>query len=138
MVAGAHAIGRSHCISFVNRLYSFNTTTAQDPSLDPAFAAQLRKQCPHSSNAALVVPMNPAAPYSLDNSYYSNVLANRALFTSDQTLLSASSTAMLVSQNSRSPYLWLNRFADAMTKMGQIGVVTGNAGEIRTNCRVVN
>ncbi|XP_031495338.1 peroxidase 5-like [Nymphaea colorata] len=137
-LSGAHAIGRSHCTSFGNRLYSFNTTTAQDPSLDPTYAAQLRKQCPQNPNATLVVPMNPAAPYSLDNSYYSNILANRVLFTSDQTLLSSSSTAGLVSQNSRSPYLWLNRFADAMIKMGQIGVLTGNAGEIRSNCRVIN
>ncbi|KAF3785027.1 Peroxidase 5 [Nymphaea thermarum] len=104
----------------------------------PGPGAQLRKQCPQNPNAALVVPMNPAAPYSLDNSYYSNILANRVLFTSDQTLLSGSSTAGLVSQNSRSPYLWLNRFAAAMIQMGQIGVLTGNAGEIRSNCRVIN
>ncbi|KAI9110793.1 hypothetical protein K1719_018231 [Acacia pycnantha] len=47
-------------------------------------------------------------------------------------------TAEQVNLNARNPFLWMNKFADAMVKMGQTGVLTGNAGEIRTNCRKVN
>lgn len=82
--------------------------------------------------------MNPSSPGIADVGYYVGVLANRGLFTSDQTLLTDTETATQVNQNARNPYLWASKFADAMVKMGQIGVLTGNAGEIRTNCRVVN
>jgi len=136
---GAHTIGRSHCLAFRNRLYSFNSTTSQDPSLDPSYAAQLKQQCPEgSTDASLVVPMNPVSPAITDECYYTDILANRGLFTSDQTLLTNPTTAIQVIQNARYPFLWKSKFASAMVKMGQIGVLTGTAGEIRANCRVIN
>ncbi|KAM3381687.1 peroxidase 5 [Capsicum galapagoense] len=138
-LSGAHTIGRSHCGSFRDRLYNFSSTTSQDPSLDPAYAAQLKKQCPQgSTDASLVVPMNPASPTVTDVGYYTDILANRGLFTSDQTLLTNPTTAIQVTQNARNPFLWKSKFASAMVKMGQIGVLTGTAGEIRANCRVIN
>ncbi|KAA8542999.1 hypothetical protein F0562_021506 [Nyssa sinensis] len=36
-LSGAHSIGVSHCSSFSNRLYSFNATHPQDPSMDPKY-----------------------------------------------------------------------------------------------------
>ncbi|KAH0702922.1 peroxidase 5-like [Solanum tuberosum] len=138
-LSGAHTIGRSHCLAFRNRLYSFNSTTSQDPSLDPSYAAQLKQQCPEgSTDASLVVPMNPVSPAITDECYYTDILANRGLFTSDQTLLTNPTTAIQVIQNARYPFLWKSKFASAMVKMGQIGVLTGTAGEIRANCRVIN
>lgn len=138
-LSGAHTIGRSHCGSFSNRLYNFNSTTSQDPSLDPAYAAQLKLQCPQgSTDASLVMPMNPASPAITDVGYYTDILANRGLFTSDQTLLTNPTTAVQVTLNALSPFLWKSKFANAMVKMGQIGVLTGTAGEIRANCRVIN
>ncbi|KAL6127310.1 hypothetical protein ACLB2K_075351 [Fragaria x ananassa] len=138
-LSGAHTIGRSHCSSFSNRLYSFNATTNQDPSLDPGYAAQLKQQCPQgNTNPNLVVAMNPSSPFTNDVAYYADILANRGLFTSDQTLISNSATANQVNQNARNPFLWNNKFAAAMVKMGRLGVLTGNAGEIRANCRVIN
>ncbi|CAN4085615.1 unnamed protein product [Withania somnifera] len=138
-LSGAHTIGRSHCRSFNDRLYNFSSTRSQDPSLDPAYAAQLKQQCPQdSTDVSLVVPMNPASPAITDVGYYTDILANRGLFTSDQTLLTNPTTAIQVTQNARSPFLWKSKFAIAMVKMGQIGVLTGRDGEIRANCRVIN
>ncbi|KAF5181049.1 Peroxidase [Thalictrum thalictroides] len=138
-LSGAHTIGRSHCTSFSNRLYSFNFTSKEDSSLDPIYLNQLQQQCPEGSNdPSLVVPMNPASPITMDISYYGDILANRGLFTSDQTLISNLATAQQVAENSRNPFLWNSKFAAAMVKMGQIGVLTGTAGEIRLNCRVPN
>lgn len=139
MYAGAHTIGRSHCSAFSKRLYNFSSTSIQDPSLDPSYAALLRRQCPQgNTNQNLVVPMDPSSPGTADVGYYNDILASRGLFTSDQTLLTNIGTARKVHQNARNQYLWSNKFADAMVKMGQISVLTDNAGEIRTNCRVVN
>lgn len=91
-----------------------------------------------STDPNLVVPMDPPTPTITDTSYYAGILANRGLFTSDQTLLDDGMTANEVIQNARSPFLWNNKFAAAMVKMGRIGVLTGNTGEIRANCRAIN
>lgn len=103
------------------------------------YAAQLKQQCPQDgTNPNLVVPMNPGSPSIADTGYYIDILRNRGLFTSDQTLLSDPATASQVNQNAKTPNLWKTNFAAAMVKMGQIGVLTASAGEIRANCRVVN
>ncbi|XP_057527665.1 peroxidase 5-like [Amaranthus tricolor] len=139
ILSGAHTIGRAHCTSFSDRLYSFNSESAQDPTIYPGYAAQLKQQCPPgTAGANIVVPMDPISPSISDTAYYWNILNNRGLFTSDQTLVSDYATANLVNQFANDPYSWGNKFADAMVKMGQIGVLTGRLGEIRKNCRAVN
>ncbi|KAJ8650276.1 hypothetical protein MRB53_003299 [Persea americana] len=138
-LSGAHTIGRSHCTSFSNRLYNFNSTMSQDPSLDPNYTAQLKQQCPQgSTDPNLVVPMDPNTPNSMDTSYYQNIRLNRGLFTSDQTLLTHAATLNQVSENAANPFVWRENFAAAMVKMGQMSVLTGSVGEIRLNCRVIN
>lgn len=137
--AGAHTIGQAHCTSFSNRLYNFSTNSAQDPSIHPAYAAQLQRQCPSgNAGANIVVPMDPISPTVSDTAYYRLILNNRGLFTSDQTLLSDAGTASLVTRYARDPRFWGRKFADAMVAMGRVGVLTGNKGEIRADCRVVN
>ncbi|KZV45258.1 peroxidase 5 [Dorcoceras hygrometricum] len=67
-LSGAHTIGRSHCTSITNRLYNFNSTTGQDPTLDPIYAnLELKPACPQgSTNPNLVVPMDPFSPATSD------------------------------------------------------------------------
>ncbi|KAK4571021.1 hypothetical protein RGQ29_029745 [Quercus rubra] len=138
-LSGAHTIGRSHCTSFSYRLYNFNGTKGQDPSLDLIYASWLKRLCPQgNTNPNLVVPMDPSSPGSTDVGYYINVLANRGLFTSDQTLMTNTAAANQMNQSKRNPLLWRSKFAAAMVKMGQLDVLTGNVGEIRSNCRVIN
>ncbi|GFY84006.1 peroxidase superfamily protein [Actinidia rufa] len=128
-LSGAHTIGRSHCTSFTTRLYNFNATTNQDPSLDPLYASQLRQQCPQGSTIPnLVVPMNPGSSATMDSGYYMDVVANRGLFTSDQILLTNQDTADQVNQNAMNVFLWRRKLAAAMMKMGQIGVITDDTG----------
>ena len=110
----------------------------QDPSLDPKYAAILKQQCPQgSTNPNLVVPMT-SSPSITDAGYYADILANRGIFTSDHTLLTSPATANQVAQNARNPMQWKAKFAAAMVKMGHLEVLTGTAGEIRANCRVIN
>ena len=136
---GAHTIGRSHCTSFSNRLYNFNGTNSQDPSLDAMYASRLKQKCPQgSTDANLVVPMNPSSPSTTDVGYYIDVLSNRGLFTSDHTLLTNPATASQVKQNAGDTLSWKTKFSAAIVKMGKLDVLTGSAGEIRTNCRVIN
>ncbi|XP_073000772.1 peroxidase 5-like [Typha latifolia] len=138
-LSGAHTIGVSHCSTFSSRLYGFNSSVSQDPSLDSSFATNLTKQCPQGkSNASLAVPMDPISPNLFDTSYYRNLLVNRGLLTSDQTLMSSDTTAALVKQKADNSSMFLINFGAAMVNMGQIQVLTGSNGEVRRNCRVIN
>ncbi|KAI3519409.1 hypothetical protein L1887_08498 [Cichorium endivia] len=137
-LSGAHTIGRSHCTSFAARLYSYSATVKQDPSLDAFYATQLMQQCPQGSGPDSVVQMNPTSPTITDVGYYIDILTSKGLFTSDQSLLTTTSTANQIARYAINPLLWKTDFAAAMVKMGQIRVLTASQGEIRLKCRVIN
>ncbi|KAK7273557.1 hypothetical protein RIF29_14613 [Crotalaria pallida] len=136
---GAHSIGVSHCSSFSNRLYSFNDTNPQDPSMDPSYAEYLKTKCaPPPSSTDPTVDLDAITPIRLDNKYYEGLLCHRGLLTSDQTLLSSESTTETVLSNANNGASWAVKFAEAMVHMGSIDVLTGSDGEIRTDCSFVN
>lgn len=137
-LSGAHSIGVSHCSSFSPRLYAFNSTHPQDPSIDPQFAAFLKTKCPQGSSNDPIVFLDNVTPTRLDNQYYKNLKYKRGLLTSDQTLEGSPETANTVTMNAKNYRAWSAKFAAAMVRMGSIEVLTGNQGEIRKKCRVVN
>ena len=141
-LSGAHSIGDSHCSSFSKRLYSFNKTFAQDPSMDPSYASFLKTKCPRQLNTRTspdpLVPFDPVTPNQLDNNYYKNLKSSRGLLASDQVLWNSILTRKLVKENVNLPRTWAAKFAAAMVHMGSIDVLTGKQGEIRKNCRIVN
>ncbi|XP_057866572.2 peroxidase 5 [Cryptomeria japonica] len=138
ILSGAHSVGVSHCSSFSPRLYNFSNTGAADPSLDPKLVKHLKYECPPTPPVHRTVPMESITPTKLDNLYYSGLLKNRGLFTSDQTLLTNPDTLKVVKISSSDPSVWKEKFAKAMVKMGTIQVLTGSQGQIRKNCRLVN
>lgn len=142
-LSGAHSIGISHCSSFTARLYNFNSTHGQDPSMNPKLARLLKTRCLPPSKASKMqidpaVPLDIRGPYHLDAKYYENLMKGRGLLTSDQTLVENPWTAGLVAGHALSPDAWKEEFAAAMARMGRVDVVTGDEGEIRRSCRVVN
>ncbi|KAK1649822.1 hypothetical protein QYE76_067627 [Lolium multiflorum] len=134
VLSGAHTIGVSHCSSFVS------DRLAVPSDINAALAGILRRQCPANPTAANdpTVNQDVVTPNALDNQYYKNVLAHKVLFTSDAALLTTPATTQMVLDNANIRGLWEDKFNKAMVKMGAIGVKTGNQGEIRRNCRVVN
>ncbi|CAA2961542.1 peroxidase 5-like [Olea europaea subsp. europaea] len=137
-LSGAHSIGISHCSSFSKRLYNFSSTQGQDPSLDPMFAIALKRKCPPNAANDQTVPLDVQTPNRLDNKYYKNLKNHQGVLTSDQTLMNSPSTAGIVRENAKNEMAWKHKFAAAMVKMGYIDVLSGNQGEIRKNCRIVN
>ncbi|KAE8010377.1 hypothetical protein FH972_006751 [Carpinus fangiana] len=101
-----------------NRLYSFNATHSQDPSMDPIFARHLKAKCPPPSNSGNgrdpAVPLDVLTPNKLDNKYYKDLKNRHGLLTSDQTLLSSPSTAAIVRNNAKNDAAWAKKFAAAM------------------------
>lgn len=139
-LSGAHSIGVSHCSAFSNRLYSFNKTYDQDPSLDPEYAKWLKTKCPppQSSSKNPTVALDVLTPNYLDNKYYVQLKYGRGLLISDQTLFDSSVTEEVVLDNARDGAKWAAKFVKAMVHMGYIDVITGYGGEIRKYCSYVN
>ncbi|XP_059454046.1 peroxidase 12-like [Corylus avellana] len=132
-LSGGHTIGLAHCSAFIERLYP-----TQDPTMDKSFAADLKKDvCPTTdSNNTTVEDIR--TPDKFDNKYYVNLVNRQGLFTSDQDLYTDSRTKDIVTSFAVNEHLFFEQFAKSMIKMGQLTVLTGNAGEIRANCSVRN
>ncbi|KAF8406348.1 hypothetical protein HHK36_008435 [Tetracentron sinense] len=139
VLSGGHTIGFAQCITFQNRLFNFSGTGKPDPTLDSDLQEDLRSRCPNGggSNSKLA-PLDPVTVYKFDNTYYKNLRNNMGLLQSDQTLLTNSITAAMVRIYGMFPSVFARDFGDSMVKMANIGVLTGQDGEIRRNCRVMN
>ncbi|TYI49030.1 hypothetical protein E1A91_D12G007500v1 [Gossypium mustelinum] len=137
VLSGGHTIGVGHCNTFSNRLYNFTGRSNQDPSLNPTYASFLKTQCENLSDNTTFVPMDPGSALTFDNNYYVTVKQNKGLFQSDAALLANKGSRKIVDELLDSKKFF-TEFAQAMKRMGAIGVVTGNEGEIRKKCFVVN
>ncbi|XAR57819.1 Peroxidase [Bertholletia excelsa] len=136
VLSGAHTIGFAQCFTFKSRLFNFSGSGNPDPTLDASLLSNLRTLCANSdSNLA---PLDPVTTSRFDNVYYKNLLSSTGLLQSDQALVGDNRTADMVNNYSKYPYLFAKDFGVSMVKMGNIGVLTGQKGEIRKNCRVVN
>ncbi|KAF7809801.1 Peroxidase 10 [Senna tora] len=140
VLSGAHTFGFAQCFTFKPRLFNFGGSPGKsDPSLDSSFVQILQKLCPNQDDSDnKLAPLDSVTTNRFDNMYYRNLVNNSGLLQSDQALLGDNTTASLVVNYSRYPFLFLRDFAASMEKMGRIGVLTGQQGEIRKNCRVIN
>ncbi|KAK1264306.1 Peroxidase 12 [Acorus gramineus] len=131
-LSGAHTFGIGHCPAFTPRLYP---TT--DPTMDESFASRLRVTCP-KTDSPNSTPLDVRTPDAFDNKYYVNLKNRQGLFTSDQGLQNDARTRGIVNQFATDQMAFFERFVVGMVKMGQLGVLTGNQGEIRRRCGVRN
>ncbi|KAL6629404.1 hypothetical protein ACP70R_029169 [Stipagrostis hirtigluma subsp. patula] len=132
-LSGAHTIGLARCQTFRGRIYN-------DRNIDRQFAKQLKASCPaaQGSGDGNLAPLDVQTNHTFDNAYYGNLLLQRGLLHSDQELFNGGSQDSLVQQYSWNSGLFFSDFAAAMVKMGNIGVLTGTAGQIRATCSAVN
>ncbi|KAK4423420.1 Lignin-forming anionic peroxidase [Sesamum alatum] len=131
-LSGAHTIGQSQCFLFRDRIYSNGT------DIDAGFASTRRRQCPQNGGDGNLAPLDLVTPNSFDNNYFKNLMQRKGLLQSDQVLFSGGSTDSIVSEYSRSPQTFASDFANAMIKMGEIELLTGQNGIIRRVCSAVN
>ena len=62
----------------------------------------------------------------------------QGVFTSDQDLLTDKRTKGLVNAFALNQTLFFEKFVNAVVKLSQLDVLTGNEGEIRAKCNVIN
>ncbi|KAL3675919.1 hypothetical protein R1sor_025867 [Riccia sorocarpa] len=139
VLSGAHTIGKSHCNGILPHIYNFtggDNETDIDPTLNPDFAKFLKKNCPFG-NRTNSIPIDFTAG-KFDNAYYQSVLNGRGVFTSDSALVTTTLGKGIVSSFAKGNSTFFKEYADAMVKMGNLGVLTGSQGEIRRKCQFVN
>lgn len=129
--SGAHTFGRAHCGTFFNRL------SPLDPTMDKTLANILTSTCP-DANSQNTANLDVRTPTTFDNKYYVDLMNQQGVFTSDQDLFNDRRTKGLVTSFANDQNLFFEKFANAMTKMSQLGVLTGNQGEVRSKCNAVN
>ncbi|KRH70265.1 hypothetical protein GLYMA_02G079800v4 [Glycine max] len=115
--------GTHTCGTFFNRL------SPLDPNIDKTLAKQLQSTCP-DANSGNTANLDIRTPTLFDNKYYLDLMNRQGVFTSDQDLLSDKRTKALT--------LFFDKFVDATIRLSQLDVLTGNQGEIRAKCNVVN
>jgi len=137
-ISGAHTLGFSHCSRFADRIYRFNSRNRIDPTLNLQYAMQLRQMCPVNVDPRIAINMDPTTPRQFDNAYYQNLKNGKGLFTSDQILFTDSRSKGTVNLFASNNAAFQQAFVTAITKLGRVGVLTGNQGEIRRDCSRVN
>lgn len=121
-------------------MYNFNNTGKPDPTLNTTYLKELSKICPQNGTGTNLTNLDPITPNKFDKKYYSNLKSGKGLFQSDQELFSTpdADTISIVNKFSRNKNAFFDSFKVSMIKMGNIGVLTGNEGEIRKQCNFIN
>ncbi|XP_075636050.1 peroxidase N-like [Castanea sativa] len=142
-LSGSHTIGLARCVAFSNRLFNFENTGRPDSTMDPYLLYQLRKLCPEKGDQNKTTLLDQYTEGRgciniFDNHYFQNLLDGESVLSSDQALLSSSKTSYWVQIYNDDNDRFLDDFADAMIRMGNISPPSGSRGQIRKNCRRVN
>ncbi|KAL3626784.1 hypothetical protein CASFOL_029356 [Castilleja foliolosa] len=138
VLSGGHTLGFAHCFTFKQRLFDSDGLGNPDPTLDISLLSKLRGSCPNQNDSDTnLVPFDSSSS-RFDNSYFKSLVNKSGLLQSDQALMGDNKTAAIVLSYIKFPFLFANDFATSMVKMSNIGVLTGQQGDIRKNCRVVN
>ena len=141
VLIGAHSIGGAHCDVLKDRLYNYKQSGKPDPVLNLNFLNELQGICklPPPGLPVLGEIVNfDATPTVLDNLFYKNLLQKKSLLTSDQQMADDPRTAPVVQKLADNPQLFTNMFAEAISRMAAMNVITGNNGQVRRICRSTN
>eukprot|EP00250_Pteridium_aquilinum_P004268 c14492_g1_i1 orf=227-1435(-) len=140
---GAHTVGVALCGFFNDRLFNFRGTGGADPNMNPVLVTRLSTVCPNpfftESDADPPIHLDQATPSLFDSAYFHQLVAGNGILQIDQEIVADPSTATLV-HNFTSPQAFFPAFVKAITKMANIGVITGTSalGEVRLKCNVSN
>uniref|UniRef100_A0ACD5Y5N6 Uncharacterized protein n=1 Tax=Avena sativa TaxID=4498 RepID=A0ACD5Y5N6_AVESA len=138
LLTAAHTIGTTACFFVKDRLYNYRGGTGSDPSIPPAFLSELKARCaPGDFNKRL--PLDRGSEGRFDDSIYRNIRAGLVPIASDAALDASNATAALVAAYlGAASSSFAQDFVGAMLKMGTIGAITGEFGEVRDVCSSFN
>jgi len=137
-LSGAHTIGRVNCRFVLND--QLNSSTNAKFGFDPIFHQSNIDACSVPENQTKFLNLDHTTPDFFDNWYYKNLLNGEGILGSDQTLFHTVGgiSQPLVAEYASDPAAFAAQFALSSIKMGNISPLTGEEGEIRLNCALVN
>ncbi|KAM0864570.1 hypothetical protein ACQ4PT_043825 [Festuca glaucescens] len=133
VLSGAHTLGYSRCVFYRDRIYNETGT------LDPSYAASLDARCPPTGEDEPLASLDDT-PTTMDTDYYQGLMQGHALLHTDQQLYRGrgGDSDRLVRYYAENPDKFSEDFGAAMLKLGGLRPLTGEEGEVREDCRVVN
>ncbi|KAI4303305.1 hypothetical protein MLD38_038952 [Melastoma candidum] len=143
-LSGSHTMGKARCLSFRQGIYDPNSERLHHyhhhRRYKTTFRQILRSICPETGRDNRPAALDYSTQFLFDNHYYINVLQGRGLLPSDNVLLAEEEhgIASLVWEYAYNRGAFFRDFAKSMVKMGNMGVLIGEQGEIRRNCRLIN
>ncbi|KAF8017726.1 hypothetical protein BT93_H2811 [Corymbia citriodora subsp. variegata] len=136
-LSGAHTMGKARCPTFRSRLAGSFPSTSPEVNLD--FLMSLQQLCSGPNSNSTLAELDLATPATFDNQYYVNLVSGEGLLQSDQVLFTGDDqTRQIVESYAEDPMTFFEDFKSSMVRMGSLGLLTGQEGEIRRNCRSVN
>ncbi|XP_004248945.1 peroxidase 43-like [Solanum lycopersicum] len=139
LLSAAHTIGTTACFFMTKRLYNFSPYKGSDPLINPTFLHELKSTCPQNGDVNVRLSMDRGSGETFDSQILQNIRSGFAVLQSDANLYNDETTRRVVDSYFAflSPFLGTSfqaDFANAMVKMGRIGVLTGSQGTIRRVC----
>ncbi|KAH6813515.1 peroxidase superfamily protein [Perilla frutescens var. frutescens] len=143
LLTAAHSIGTTACFFMNHRLYNFPADGGSDPSIKPAFLPELKSTCPKKGDVNVRLPMDRGSGQVFDSQIFQNIRSGFAVLQSDAALYQDETTKGIIDSyfGPLEPFFGPSfeaDFADAMVRMGRIGVLTGLQGTIRRTCATFN
>ncbi|GFZ13889.1 peroxidase superfamily protein [Actinidia rufa] len=136
-LSGAHTMGKARCSTFSSRLN--NNGNSNSPDINVDFLQSLQQLCSQSDGNVTLAHLDLVTPSTFDNQYYVNLISGEGLLVSDQVLVTGDDqTREIVESYANDLMFFFEDFRRSMLRMGSLGVLTGEEGEIRKNCRTVN
>ncbi|CAL1412666.1 unnamed protein product [Linum trigynum] len=138
--AGGHTIGTTACFFMPKRLYNFTGRSDSDPALNSQFLPQLKSVCPPGGNVDHRLALDWSSAFIFDDHILRNILNGFAVLASDARLMDDRRARRVMESyvGGGQTASFGADFAEAMVRMGNIGVKTGSQGEIRQICSQVN
>ncbi|KAL6650206.1 hypothetical protein ACP70R_009131 [Stipagrostis hirtigluma subsp. patula] len=132
---GAHTVGGAHCSAFRDRL------ARPDCAMDDGFRSDMLDACGAGAGDGEEDPvafLDADTPFAIDNACYPQMMSNRTLLQVDQEAATHPDTAPHVAYYAASPDAFTQRFSEVMAKLSNVGVLEGDAGEVRRLCSKYN
>ncbi|CAK9173365.1 unnamed protein product [Ilex paraguariensis] len=141
-LSGSHTMGKARCLSFRQRVYTEDYEENNNGHhRNTIFRRILSSICPKSGRDGALAPLDLKTPARFDNHYFLNIIEGNGLLISDNVLVTQDFEGEIrehVFAYASDQEYFFDSFGTSMIKMGNINVLTGNQGEIRSNCRFVN
>ncbi|WJX21985.1 Peroxidase 43 [Trifolium repens] len=140
LLSAAHTIGTTACFFMTKRLYNFFPFGGgSDPAISPFFLPQLKERCPQNGDINTRLAIDEGSDKRFDKNILKNIRDGFAVLESDARLNDDIVTRSVIDSyfNPINPIFgpsFENDFVNSIVKMGQIGVKTGSAGNIRRVC----